>query len=389
MRQRMSLSMYAVIAAALCATPCVRAQAPAAGSPDYASMMKAMQDAQAAAIKPGDNKLNCKQLQDEFTTVTTDPALHGLIQSAGAQSQQDIAAAQVAQAEIPARTALAAASAAPGGGAAATAAAMASDRAAIARGAVRQPAMMAQAAQFTASMPKFLRGQRLTELASAKKCAWVAALSGAATQSTAKPSAQAPASNAETLGANQSDRFEGTFSQESTTAGGVSVLTGDIQETLTGRLVWRPDPPAGRASSFGDTPSTFYRATEGEITVEYKSVGTNAVGPATCTTEGRHSFAISGLPPAVLEYLTLEIASDGRYRMVLVVTDAVPSNYEADSTCRFPTKVVRQKTPAMLPALIIGEQQGSMDSDRALKGEMTPQNQGPRTVTGKWEFRIP
>lgn len=185
------------------------------------------------------------------------------------------------------------------------------------------------------------------------------------------------------------DRYEGTFSQESTTEGGVSVLSGDIHDKLTGRLVWRPDPPAGRASSFGDTPSSFYKATEGDITVEYKSVGTNAAGPATCTTEGRHTFAIASLPPAVLEHLTLEIASDGRYRMVLVITDVVPSNYEADTTCRFPTKVVRQKTPAILPALIVGEQQGTLDSDRAIKGNMTPQSFGPRKVTGEWEFRIP
>lgn len=185
------------------------------------------------------------------------------------------------------------------------------------------------------------------------------------------------------------DRYEGTFSQESTTEGGVSVLTGDISDKLSGRLVWRPDPPAGRTSSFGDTPSAFYKATEGEITVEYKGVGRNAVGPATCTTEGRHTFAIASLPPAVLEYLTLEIATDGRYRMVLVITDIVQSSYEADTTCRFPMKVVHQKTLAMLPALIIGEQQGTLDPDRAIKGEMTPQSHGPRRVTGEWEFRIP
>lgn len=166
---------------------------PAGGSPDYASMMKAMQDAQAAATRPGDDKLSCKQLQDEFKTITTDPALHASIQSAGEQSQQDIAAAQAAQVEIPARTALAAASAAPGGGAAATAAAMASDQAAIARGAARQPAMMAQAAQAAAMMPKFLRGEQLTKLAMAKKCDWVASLSGAATRPAAQPPSQAPA----------------------------------------------------------------------------------------------------------------------------------------------------------------------------------------------------
>ena len=185
------------------------------------------------------------------------------------------------------------------------------------------------------------------------------------------------------------DRYEGTFTQVSRTVGSIGIYTGNTVETLTGRLVWTSDNAGQHARSFGEVESSFYRPTAGEVTVELANVNTNSIA-GSCETQGRQTFALSSLPPSVLQYLLLEIAADGRYKLILAITDYPQTPWEASSVCRIPgAGTTRQKMPAMLSAVEIGIQQGTLNAEQAVVGEMAPQQRGPRTITGNWSFKLP
>jgi hypothetical protein len=148
------------------------AQVPA-NAPDPQAMVKAMEDARAAASRPGDENLTCEQLQEEFIAAAMDPALQAKVQAAGAQAEKDMAAMENAQAEIAAQTATTVAgSVVPGASMGAMAATAANAEAAKARGTERLQSRMAQAANMTAALPALMRGERLMQLAVAKKCEW-------------------------------------------------------------------------------------------------------------------------------------------------------------------------------------------------------------------------
>jgi hypothetical protein len=184
------------------------------------------------------------------------------------------------------------------------------------------------------------------------------------------------------------DRYEGTFTQVDKTEGSMGVLSGTTTQTMTGRLVWTSEPAGRHAPSYGDVHSAFYRANQGEITVELSNINRNAIG-GSCETQGRETFALTSLPLSV-QYLLLEIAEDGRYKLILAIPDNPPTTWAADSSCRLPgTGTTRQKTPATLPAIIIGMQEGRLDGDQAVVGEMPPVQRGPLTTTGRWSFSLP
>jgi hypothetical protein len=184
------------------------------------------------------------------------------------------------------------------------------------------------------------------------------------------------------------DRYEGTFTQVNKTEGTLGVYVTNSVETLSGRLVWTSDNAGQHERSYGDVPSSFYRPTAGEVTVELSAVNTNSIA-GSCETQGRQTFALASLPPSVLQYLLLEIADDGRYKLILAITDYPQTPWEADAVCRIPgTGTTRQKVPAMLSAVTIGIQQGTLNEERAVVGEMPPQQRGPLTTTGNWSFKL-
>lgn len=185
------------------------------------------------------------------------------------------------------------------------------------------------------------------------------------------------------------DRYEGTFTQVAKTNGSLSVLSTNVVETLKGRLVWSSNNTGTPTPSFGNVPSTFYVPTEGEITMELSAVNTTSAGGASCETQGRRTFALGELPPSVLQYLLLEIAADGRYRLVLGMPDYPQTTWEAEGVCRFPGGgSQRQTVPAALSAVEIGIQQGTLNGEQAVVGEMPAQTRGPRTTTGEWSFKL-
>lgn len=140
---------------------------------DYQAMMKAMERAQAEADQPGDQQLTCTQLQEQLVGIAQDPAFLAHVKSMGIAAEKDMAQMQVAQSEIAAKSAATIiASTVPGAAMGHMTASAAENQAKIAQGAARMQSKMADAQQMMAFMPKMMRGQRLIELATARKCEW-------------------------------------------------------------------------------------------------------------------------------------------------------------------------------------------------------------------------
>jgi len=146
------------------------------GAPqDYESIMKSMERAQADASQPGDQQLTCPQLQEQLVVIAQDPAFVAHVKAAGIAAEQDIAQMQVSQGEIAAKSAATImASTVPGAAMGHMTASAAENQAKIAQGAARLESRMAQGMQMMAFMPKMMRGQRLIELGTARKCEWAA-----------------------------------------------------------------------------------------------------------------------------------------------------------------------------------------------------------------------
>jgi len=143
------------------------------GAQDYEAMAKAMEKAQADANKPGDEKLTCDQLQQQMVAIAQDPAFLAYVQAAGVEAQKEMAQMQVPQSEIAAKTAATmAASMVPGAAMGQVMASAAENQAKAAQSAAQVQSRMAQGQQMMAFMPMLMRGQRLTELAMLRKCAW-------------------------------------------------------------------------------------------------------------------------------------------------------------------------------------------------------------------------
>lgn len=145
---------------------------------DYQTMMKAMETAQAEANQPGDPQLTCTQLEQQLVVIAQDPAFVAHMKAAGIAAEKDMAQMQVAQSEIAAKSAATMiASTVPGAAMGHMTASAAENQAKIAQGAARMQTRMAQGMQMMAFMPKLMRGQRLIELATVRKCEWVAGVS--------------------------------------------------------------------------------------------------------------------------------------------------------------------------------------------------------------------
>ena len=152
--------------ALLCGSAAVPAQ-------DYQAMAQAMEKAQADASKPGDDKLTCEQLQDQLVTVTQDPAFQGYVEAAGADAQKKQEAMKAAEGRIAVercRTLLMAVM--PGAAMPGMAAAQAQAQAQGANAMNQAAARMQQMEKMMPLLPSIMRGQRVVELAVAKRCEW-------------------------------------------------------------------------------------------------------------------------------------------------------------------------------------------------------------------------
>lgn len=186
----MKASILLTLAAMLSSAP-LHAQDPAPtavmpGIQDPQAMMAAFEEAEAAARRPGDEKLTCEELEAELGVTVNDPTVQASVAAGGAAAERDMAALAEAKkaydAQLPASVAAgAAASAAPGGQYAAMgkAVAEAESKKGIAAERLQERASLAAGAM--EMMPQIMRGQRIIELGTAKGCefAKAAGLDGA------------------------------------------------------------------------------------------------------------------------------------------------------------------------------------------------------------------
>lgn len=183
-------------------------------------------------------------------------------------------------------------------------------------------------------------------------------------------------------------RYEGTFTQVSTTTQASGLGTANNNDRVTGRLVWTTDDAPKAKPSFGDVPSAFYKVTGGEVTYEF-DYDFAGLANSNCKHHGRRTFSLDGLPPNALRYMQLEVAADGRYRMMLGIADRdVWSIWkmDVDAVCTFPTgHVTREKIAVNQYGVEIGRQQGALDADEGFSGKYSARR-GPMTITGDWSF---
>jgi hypothetical protein len=181
-------------------------------------------------------------------------------------------------------------------------------------------------------------------------------------------------------------KLEGTFSQTETTSmsPGVYGINVTGRQKVTGRLVWTPEQNSRRTGTFGDVPSQFYVPTEGEITASIDSEGRSRAG--TCAQEGSKTFAIKDLAPGARQYLVLEVAADGRYRMMLGMVSMF-LQFEATQKCSSRVPGGNTKVNVNSVGIVIGQQDGHV-TDEGLAGQTAqPIVYGVHSYTGGWQFK--
>jgi hypothetical protein len=169
---RTFVSMIA-ISAALALTPAAAQDYDAMG----AQMEQSMADAQAAAVRLGDEALTCEQLEGEIATTMQDPAVQEAVAANGADAQAQMDQMNAARGQMRAQMATSlfmgiASSFIPGLGYAQ----MAQQQVQAAQMQRQQQQNMAQmmemAQRMQTIMPQMMRGQRIYELGQAKQCAF-------------------------------------------------------------------------------------------------------------------------------------------------------------------------------------------------------------------------
>ncbi len=183
-------------------------------------------------------------------------------------------------------------------------------------------------------------------------------------------------------------KFEGTFSQTEATSmsPGTYGINVAMRQKVTGRLVWTPEANSQRTGTFGDVASQFYVATEGEVTAAIDNDSRSRAG--TCAQEGSKTFAIKDLPPAARQYLVLEVAADGRYRMMLGMVSMF-LQFQATQKCSsfMPGPNNNGKVNVNSVGIVIGQQEGRI-TEQGFAGQ-TPQPIvfGVLSYTGEWQFK--
>jgi TctA family transporter len=176
---------WVLLALAGCAMPGVGSGMNASMADSQASMDRSHEDfmaaqsaAQAAAIKPGDEALSCDQLQAEMMAITTDPRMQAATASMGASAQAQMDKAKAAQAAA-VTTGLAGAAVGiagsfiPGAGFFQQGAMMAQQAAMSSQMNEATKDRTKMMSDMSSMMPFMMRGQRVMDLATAKKCAFL------------------------------------------------------------------------------------------------------------------------------------------------------------------------------------------------------------------------
>ena len=140
---------------------------------DYQAMAKAMEKAQAEAVKPGDDQLTCEQLEQQLFAMTQTPEFQAHVEATGAEAEKRQAEMKLDKGQVAVQTFRAALMTSMPG-AAMTGMAQAQSQA-MTQGmqGMKQMKERAERAQKMVSLlPALMRGQRVIELAAAKQCGW-------------------------------------------------------------------------------------------------------------------------------------------------------------------------------------------------------------------------
>lgn len=193
--------------------------------------------------------------------------------------------------------------------------------------------------------------------------------------------------------------FEGTFTQTRTMNMSGASLPADARALgaerygigvatkyeITGRLRWEIEPGSTRPSSFGESGSTFYVPTSGEITVNVHADGRSAAG--VCTRDGEHTFRLAELPREASQYLVLEVAGDGRYKLWLAMVSYY-LQFKIDDKCKLRTGQRAEQTIDINDAaLVLTQQEGVVTNDAVAGQTAQPIMIGVDRYEGRWEFR--
>ena len=181
-------------------------------------------------------------------------------------------------------------------------------------------------------------------------------------------------------------KYDGTFSQTeaNSMSPGVYGISVTGRQKVTGRLVWTPEQNSPRGGTFGDVSSQFYVPTDGEITVSIDNEGKSRAG--SCVQEGSKTFAIKDLAPGARQYLVLELAADGRYRMMLGMVSAF-LQFEATQRCSGRVPGGNRKVNVNSVGIVIGQQDGRVTDEGVAGQTAQPIVFGPLSYTGGWQFK--
>lgn len=172
--------MRSLICSLIALTIALGAQPALAQDPDamMASMTAAQAEAQAAAVRPGDEDLTCEALQSEMTTTMQDPAVQAQLAQQGAWAQGQMDTAGETRGRMMGMMGMSmfmglASSFVPGLGYVQMAQQRAMSAGMEAQAQQNMAQMMQQAEGAMTIMPQLMRGQRVYELAQAQECAFV------------------------------------------------------------------------------------------------------------------------------------------------------------------------------------------------------------------------
>ena len=141
----------------------------------YGQLQQTYAAAEAAAVRPGDESLDCDGLATELVAVAKDSAVQAYITRAGAAAQKQYDAMNAAAAAMAAQSAFTLiGSIVPGAGWAGHSAAVAQAESQKLQAARNIQERMQMAQEMMSIMPQMMRGNRVIQLAQARNCAWLA-----------------------------------------------------------------------------------------------------------------------------------------------------------------------------------------------------------------------
>ena len=123
---------------------------------------------------------------------------------------------------------------------------------------------------------------------------------------------------------------------------------------------------------------------DGEITVSIDNDNKSRAG--SCVQQGSKTFAFKDLAPGARQYLVLEVASDGRYRMMLGMVSMF-LQFEAMQKCSIRVPGANAKIPVNSVGIVIGQQEGQVTDTGVAGRTEQPIVFGPLSYTGVWQFK--